>query len=528
MERLVLELRMRVKEYILNNMSIITNSNNKLIAKNTVFLYARMIIMMVVSLYTSRVVLASLGAEDFGIYNIVAGVVVLFSFLNTAMVESIQRFLNYEMGRGDKEETKRVFSMGINCQVLIILMVLILGETVGLWFLNTHLNIPEERMNIANWIYQLSILTICIKIFYTPYNAAIIAYEKMSIYAYISILEAVLKLVIAYMLVISPCDKLLSYALLTCLLTVIITLLYIIYCKANFDICIYSYFKDMTLFKRMMSFSGWSIMGGVANLAYTQGLNIIMNMFFTVVANASMGIANQVNSAISSLVSNFSTAFKPQIIKYYAAENNEMFVILIQRTSKICYFLLFIIALPVLLYCDNLLNVWLTEVPDYAVSFCKLIIICTLIDSINTPIWTAINATGKIKKYNIVTTVLRLLILPISIIGFYQGLKPEFALMANIIINIIIQSWNLYHLHNLVGYSLKDHLKVAVAPCLLVTILSLLVSFFIKTVFLECAFNLIIHICFTVTIVGIFIFVLGLNKSERSSFVLFFLSKIKS
>ena len=266
-----------------------------------------MLFVIAVSLYTSRVVLATLGAEDYGTYNVVGGVVVLFTFLNTSMIGTIQRFLNYSIGEDDNKKTKSVFSVSINCQLIISLIVLLLSETLGLWFLNTYLNIPTERMYAANWIYQFSILTICIQIFYAPFNAAIISCERMSIYAYISIFDVLARLGIAFILInASNCDKLILYGALLCLVSLLVGLIYIHYCLRNFSFCHYTRHNDKTIFRSMVSFSGWSILGGVSNLGATQGINMVLNIFFGVAVNAAMGVANQVLNALEQFVNNFS------------------------------------------------------------------------------------------------------------------------------------------------------------------------------------------------------------------------------
>lgn len=501
-----------------------SSETNKRIAKNTLLLYSRMMLKMLVSLYISRVVLLTLGASDFGIYNIVGGIVVLFSFLNNVMINSIQRFLNIELGKSDNFQTRRVFSMGVNCQILIIVVVFILSETIGLWFLNTCLNIPSGRMFAANCVYQLSVISTCVNIFYTPYNAAIIANEKMTVYAYVSIFEVLLKLVCVFLLTVVNFDSLILYVFFLLIVNFLVCATYILYCLRKYPICHYYYFKDTALFCKMMSFSGWSLLGGAANVGYNQGLNIIMNLFFTVTVNAAMGIANQVISAISSFVTNFSTAFNPQIVKSYASKDENYFISLISRTSKLCYFLLFILSLPIIINCQEVLKIWLKIVPQDAPIFCQLIIVCSLIDAINTPIWTAIEATGKIKIYNIVTSLLRLTIIPISFYCFSIGNQPCIALWINIIINFIIQAWNLYHFHKLVGYSIKYHFVKSIIPCLYVTILSLPLPIFLHYYWKGNKYIIIMQILLTILWTSGIIMIKGLDKNERCK-ILSFLSR---
>ena len=279
--------------------------NGKRVAKNTMMLYIRMLLIMAVSLYTSRIVLKVLGVEDFGIYNIVAGIVVLFSFLNSAMSSATQRFLSFELGRGDINEVRRVFSMSMTAHISIALLILLFAETVGLWFLNTQINIPVDRVGAANWVYQFSILTFCIQIIRVPYNASIIAYERMTFYAYISIIEVVLKLLIVFLLVYFDFDKLKIYSVLIFLITLVICLSFKYFCCKTFPICRYNFFWNASLYKKIMSFSGWSLFGSVANVGSQQGMNILLNIFYGVSINAAMGIANQVSQAVYNFVYKF-------------------------------------------------------------------------------------------------------------------------------------------------------------------------------------------------------------------------------
>ena len=301
------------------------SENNKRIAKNTLMLYVKMGVMMLVQLYTSRVVLQTLGVDDFGIYNVVGGVVVLFSFLNAAMSSATQRFLNFELGKGDLVQVGRVFSMSLTVHFCIAGLVLLLAETVGLWFLNSELNIPAERMVAANWVYQFSVATTLLGILLVPYNATIIAHERMGFYAWTSIVKAVLLLVIVYFLSIGEVDKLILYAGLVFAVNALMQGVYIVYCRRAFSkTALYRPFFDRELFRRLISFSGWSLFGGVADMCNSQGINMVMNIFCGVAVNAAMGIANQVNAAVYQFVSNFQIAFNPQLVKSYAANEREL------------------------------------------------------------------------------------------------------------------------------------------------------------------------------------------------------------
>ena len=361
------------------------SENNKRIAKNTLMLYVRMMLIMLVSLYTSRVILKTLGIENFGIYNIVGGIVVLFSFINNAMVSSTQRYLNYELGRQNLDEAKKIFSASLTIHFIIAGIIIFLSETIGLWFLNKYINIPEGRIVAANWVYQFSILTFAVNIIRTPYNASIIAYERMSFYAYISIIEVVLKLIIVYAIVIFA-DRLIAYSVLVFIVAILILICYIIFCLSKFPICKYKYEYNKLRYASLLNFSGWSMFGALANTGAQQGINILLNMFFGVTVNAAMGIAHQVNSALYSFVSNFQTAFNPQIIKSYAANDRSYFFSLILHTSRYSFYLLLILAFPVILCCQEILQIWLVDVPEHAVAFCQLVIIFSLIDAWQGPL----------------------------------------------------------------------------------------------------------------------------------------------
>lgn len=495
--------------------------NSKRIANNSLFLYIRMLLIMAVTLYISRVVLAILGAEDYGLYSVVGGVVVLFTFLNTAMVSSTQRFLNYEMGKNDDTESvKKVFSMSVNCHLMIIGFILILGETVGLWFLNSYINIPDNRRVAANWIYQFSLLTTCFSVFSAPFNASIIAGERMSIYAYISIVEAFLRLGVAFALTLFCFDKLIVYGILLSAVALLVCVLYMTYCFVKLPFCRYKFCWDASLFRKMISFSGWSLLGGMSNIGEVQGINIIMNMFFGVAVNAAMGIANQVASALTNFVSNFATAFNPQIIKTYSAGEYENFYKLLHTTSRFCYLLFFTLCLPIFFYCDTILQIWLKDVPNYTTVFCRLVILVSLVDSINTPLWTAIRANGNIKKYNIVTSILRISALPICYVGFIMGLSPEFALITNLVLNVVIQVWVIYHIKKMVGLDIPRHIKETVIPCITVSLLSLPLPFILRHYSGGLFVNLLSFISVGILTLIIVIF-FGIKKNERLMMVQF-------
>lgn len=491
-----------------------TSENNKRIAKNTAMLYIRMLLIMAVTLYTSRVVLEVLGVEDFGIYNIVGGVVVLFSFINNAMATATQRFLNFELGRNDIKEVRRVFSMSMTAHISIALLVLFLAEIIGLWFLLTQMNIPDGRMNAAVWCYQFSILTTCIQIIRVPYNACIIAYERMSFYAYISILEVILKLLIVFLLSIGGFDKLILYSILMFLVTVAVCYAYKIVCNRNFNISRYSFFWDKTLYKKLMSFSGWNLFGSAANVGAQQGLNIILNIFCGVTVNAAMGIANQVSNAVYSFVSNFQIAFNPQIVKAYAVGNRQYLEDLIFQSSRFSFFLLFLISLPFLLECDFVLSIWLKEVPEYAVSFARLIIISLIFEAMSAPLYISVQAIGNIRNYQLLMSFLILMNLPLSYFALFLGFSPESAFVVRISISIVLYLIRLLYLNEKKCLLIRSYMKEVVLVILLVTLLSVPLPLLIS-IFFDSTVSFFITSIVSVVITSLIIYTLGLNAEER-------------
>ena len=326
-----------------------SHNTNKRIAQNTLFLYFRTLVILLVSLYTSRVVLNVLGIDDYGIYNVVGGIVLMFQFLNVGMIDVSQRFLTYELGKNDGQQLQKVFSTSLIIHLIIIFFLLILAETVGLWFLNHKMNIPTSRIIAANWVFQFSILTFIIKIFSVPYNASIVAHEHMKVYAYVSILEVILQLAIVFLLKGSASDKLILYAILMSFVTLLVSIMYTLYCKKYFKECKFRNDIDKQLLHKMLSFAGWSFLGNIGYSLKMQGINILINLFFGPAVNAARGVAYQVNAGIYNFVSNFQIAMKPQITKRYAMGDTNSMMVLVHNSSRYSFFLLLYLTLPVLI-----------------------------------------------------------------------------------------------------------------------------------------------------------------------------------
>lgn len=453
-------------------MSNQTSDNNKRIAKNTLLLYFRMLFMMVVSLYTSRVILNVLGVEDFGIYNVVGGVVAMFTIISGSLSAAISRFITYELGKGGQSKLNRIFSASVTIQLLLSLIIVVLIETVGVWFLNAKMPIPEPRMTAANWVLQLSIITFVINLISVPYNAAIIAHEKMSAFAYISILEAVGKLVIAFLIVWSPMDKLIFYAILMCAVAVVVRLTYGHYCKKHFTECTYHFHWDKDILKQMFGFAGWNFIGASSAVLKDQGVNVVINMFTCPAVNAARGIAMQVNGAIYNFVQSFMTALNPQITKSYAANNHKYMMALIFQGSRLSYYILMVLALPVIINTDYILYLWLKIVPEHTVSFVQLVLLFSMSEAISLPLVTAMLATGNIKKYQIIVGGLQVLNLPIAYILLKFNFAVELVFVVAIVISQLCLLARLHLLRGMIGLHAREFLRKVYFNVLIVTILA--------------------------------------------------------
>lgn len=441
-------------------MSNQTSDNNKRIAKNTLLLYVRMLFTMAVSLFTSRVILNTLGVEDYGINNVVGGIVTMFSVLSGSLSSSISRFITFELGKGNIERLKTIFSTGVNIQLGMSVLIIIIAEAVGIWFLNTKMNIPTDRMVAANWVFQCAILTFVLNLLSVPYNAAIIAHEKMSAFAYISVVEVSLKLIIVYMLMISPFDRLETYAVLLLLVGAVIRFIYGYYCKRHFEECTYHFVFDKPVLKDMTGFAGWNFLGNGAYMLNTQGVNILMNLYFGVAVNAARGIATQVDAALKQFVNNFTTAVNPQITKSYAQGDLDYMHKLVCRSAKFSAFLMMFFAVPIILETNTILTIWLKTVPDYAVIFLQWIIISSFMDTVlANSLVTSMFATGKIKRYQIIVTTVGCLVFPLSWIAFKLGFEPQVGYILYFIIYTILLFVRLYLLKDMVKLPVMMYIR---------------------------------------------------------------------
>lgn len=492
-----------------------SEENTKRIAKNTLMLYFRQILIMLVSLYTVRVVLNVLGAEDYGIYNVVAGVVTMFSFLSGAMATASQRYFSFDLGKGDNEHLKTTFSVTFQIYVLLAAIVILLAETLGLWFVNHKLVIPAERMTAANWIFQAAIVSFLLTLITTPYMASIIAHENMNVYAYVSIVEVCLKLGIVFLLKVLPYDKLIIYGILLSTVALINTSIYRLYCHKHYEECKVRFIIDCALFKEIVSYSGWNLFGSIASMVRNQGMTILLNLFFGPLVNAARAVAAQVNTAILSFAQNFSTALRPQIIKNYAAgEKNSMLHMLIYGT-KIVFFLMLVICVPLYFEVPYLMKLWLKNVPDYTVIFVRLVVIDVLIDSISYPLMGVIQATGKIKLYQSVVGGLLILNLPISYLFLKLSFSPECVFIIAIILSIIALFLRIIITQKQISYNLVSPFAKLLILFLFLTIVSAILPFSVSSFFDKNFIQCIVFIIISVFWSGIVLFFIGLNKDEK-------------
>jgi len=491
-------------------------SNTARIATNTLMLFFRQIVIILVSLYTVRVVLETLGVEDYGIFNVVGGVVVLFTFLNSAMTSATQRFLSFALGQNDTEQARNVYSASLVIHAFVAALVVVLAQTVGLWFFHTWLNIPPERQTAAFVVYQFSIATMVIGILRVPYRATIIAHEKMSFFAKISIAEAMLMLGVVSLLPLSVFDRLMTYAFLVCSTGIVILLIHKVYCNRTFAIANFRYCKDKDLFRRFLEFSGWSALGGVANVSKNHGTNILINIFHGVVVNAAMGIATQVNIAISMFVGNFQTAFNPQIIKSYSAKDYDYFMRLIFRTSKVSFYLLFFFVLPLYINAGFVLQIWLNTVPEYTVMFTQLILLSSLITAIAGPLLMSIQATGDIKKYQLIISGFIFANLPLSLLFLWIGFSPVWVLVIRTSLDAFILVWRIFFLSRRINLPILGFFREVIIPILIVAGLSASVSVFVRNLFAGDWSRLLASCIISIISIGCLVYMIGLSRQERA------------
>lgn len=479
-------------------------------------LYARMFLMMLVGLYTSRVNLAALGVDNFGVYNVVGGFVAMFSILSTSLSGAISRFITYELGRGDTAKLKTMFSTSVNIMAILSLVVVVVAELLGPWFIGTKLDIPIGRESAAQWVFQFSVLSFVVGLISVPYNAAIIAHERMSAFAYISVFEAVCKLAVALLIPFSPIDKLIFFAALLTSIGVIIRFIYGYYCKRHFAECTYTFTFDKSIFKQMGGFAGWNFFNSTAYILNTQGVNMLLNMFFGVAVNAARGIAVSVDNIVNQFVGNFMTALNPQITKSYASGDLTNMHKLVCRGAKFSYYCMLLLALPIILEARQILDLWLVDVPEYAVSFVQLILINSLCDCIGRTGYTACMATGRLKKYSLVITSVAFLEFPLVWIAFSMGAAPQYAYYIYVFVKLGALIARMFLMEEMVSLKVGMYVRQVFVPIILTTLVAWVIPVLLHHVMTPNFLRIVVVTLASVVSVGCGALFLGMTGGERS------------
>lgn len=490
-------------------------SSSQTVAKNTGYMFFRMILVLLVSLYTSRVLLRVLGFEDFGIYNVVGSVVVFLAFLRMALTNATYRYIAFEIGRGDSKKLTEIYSMAINCHILLAILIIVILELCGTWFINTHLNLPQERIGAANWAFQFSVLAFAVNVIQTPFDSNIIAHERMDVYAIVSIAEVFLKLLIVFILTIVEFDKLILYAFLQFVVVTIICLCYYIYCKRIFKDCSYCRLWDNKIGKDFLKYSGWSMIVNIADISANQSMSIFLNLFVGVIANAAMGITQQVVAALNSFLMNFTQAMNPQIIKSYASGQYERFIKFVFSSSKLSYFLLLIVTLPVIANIEYILDLWLDEYPRDTPTFIKIIIWYNLIESTQNAFLQAVHATGRIRTHQILMSLIKFLSIP----AMYFVLKTGHSGAAMITVWIVFTAFwcfvRLIYMHFLIQLSLINYIKEVLLKVFVISALVIPSTFVLSSALNSDIGNFIISSLFSTISIVFLVWVYGLSHNER-------------
>jgi len=499
-------------------MSSLGNSNKR-IAKNTAFLYVRQLIVLFLSLYTSRIVLDSLGVEDFGIYNVVGGVVLVFNFLNNSMSASTQRFLNFEIGKKRLHKLSLIFSSSIVIHVLLAIVVIILAETLGLWFFYNEMIIPEDRINSAFWVYQFSLISSVIVIVGIPYYAAIVAHENLGFFAIVSVFEVFLKFIAALSLESVGFDKLILYSFFISLISILVRLAYFIYCRVKFTNLKFRFSFDKNMISTMGSFAGWSLFGNLSGIGFTQGLNILLNLFFGPAVNAARGIAVQAQMALQSFTSNFQMAVNPQIVKSYASEDHRALSNLIFGSSKFGFLLTLFLTLPIFFKSDFVLSIWLKEVPNFTSVFLQFGLVIALIDSLANPLMTAAGATGNIKRYQVLIGGILLAIVPISYMFLDKGFSPWIVYLVHLIVALFAQFARIILLKSMINFNVREYAKSVIGPLFFVLTFSSLIVYKVSSNFTDGWISFLLTLFLSTISIIIFTILFGLNSDERKFLV---------
>ena len=505
----------------------ISVSDNKRLAKNTILLYIRTLCVMVISLFTSRIILASLGIEDYGTYNVIGGFVAMFSLVGGTLVTATQRFINVELGKKEGGDINKIFNAALGIHMALVVVLILLFETFGLWFLNYQMNIPTDSMVAANVVYQCSIVAFVLNVLTMPYNAIIIAYERMKAFAYITLLDAVLKLGVCYLLFLSDSNRLIIYSVMLMFISLMNNAIYIIYCKKRFkNDVVFHFVKEKDLYMKQTSFAGFTFLGSVASILANQGVNIVLNIFCGVAVNAARGIAIQVQQAVLKFVNDFMTSLKPQITKTYAAGEIDKSIGLVYRGAKFSYFLMLIFSMPIILRTSEILTFWLKDYPEYSVIFIQLTLVYSLVTVLCTPLTTIILATGIIKKNALIIGGLRLLILPFSYIVLKYGFAPYCIYFVMIAIDFLSIFTRLWIFRNISGIRIIGFIRSVLVYISKVTLLCGIICIGLSRIIGDGLLNLILFSVVSIIFSLILIYIFGLSRIERLTIYDFVKQKI--
>ena len=493
-----------------------TSHRTRRIAKNTLMLYIRMFVLMLVALYTSRVVLAALGENDFGIYNVVGGVVAMFTIISGALNSAVQRFITFEMGKGEGAQLDKVYSTAVLIQIILAVLVVALAEPVGLWFIDNKMTLDPSRIPAARMVLHFSLLAFVINLMSVPQMASITAHERMSAYAVIGLLDGFLRLGVAFLIVRSPFDRLVYYAALMAGVVLVVRAAYGIYCRMNFPECRFKPVFDEALIKEMFSFAGWNFIGVTSGVLREHGGNVLVNLFSGPAVNAARGVAVQLNGAVQGFVTNFMTAVNPQITKSYASGENEYMFSLVKKSSKMSFFLLLFLALPVIFNAEYVLGLWLKEVPAHSALFVQLFLVFALSESLSNPMITAMLAIGEIRNYQIVVGGLQLLNVPVSYLCLKLGAMPEVTVIVAIVISQICLIARLSMLSKATGFPAGGYVKEVYLPAFFkVTLAAMILPLALKLILSENIWTFLISVAASMISVAVSVYAFGMTKDEK-------------
>lgn len=492
------------------------NTDNRRIAKNTVVLYIRSLLMLLISLYTSRVVIQTLGVTDYGIVWAVAGAVSMFMMVTNSFTGAVSRFLTYELGCGDLKKLNQIFCSSVNVFYLLGIIILVLGLTLGLWFLNTHMNIPADRMEAANYVMCCFLVSLVVNLSVTPYTAMIVAYERMNVFAYMSIVEAVLKLAVVFLLLVGDADRLVFYAVLQLGVAVLMRIVYAVYCRMSFVECRYSFAIDVPTVKEMFAFAGWTALDSVVYTFNKQGVEILINIFFGVVFSAARAIALQIEGVVNQFVWNFMTAINPQITKLYAAGHREKMALLVCRGARLSYFMMLFFAIPIIFEADTILKIWLGTYPEEAVLFTRLSLLLSLVYLMGNSLLTGCMAVGKIMRYSIQASIVSAFLFIGTYVMYKFGFRVEFTYLVSLFVSISLIIVKLAFLRDRMGFPVQLYVKDVVVKVMLVSIPVLIVPIMINTMVAQGLFRLCVMCVASTVSTAMFVYLIGLSREERN------------